>query len=221
MWLEKPMQKPLLDSSVLEADSIYRVLREQKVKQTPTNEAIEALKAENKRLFQKLDFDIKALTSFMSVKHLEALDLDTKDLTASALRDNKDLASSAVSFDISSYSETSVLVRKSFFDLKTQEPLEKSNSKQLLADANASAIEKRSFSDVLSNAYNRPDSSLKRNVALSGDKGNNVSIENPLMSSTKTSEIFLKNQKDTFLLLDMLEKITECVKDLRAQPPHV
>ncbi|BCD69887.1 MULTISPECIES: hypothetical protein [Helicobacter] len=109
------MQKPLLDSSVLEADSIYRVLREQKVKQTPTNEAIEALKAENKRLFQKLDFDIKALTSFMSVKHLEALDLDTKDLTASALRDNKDLASSAVSFDISSYSETSVLVRKSFF----------------------------------------------------------------------------------------------------------
>ncbi|CRF49935.1 hypothetical protein [Helicobacter suis] len=41
------------------------------------------------------------------------------------------------------------------------------------------------------------------------------------MSSTKTSEIFLKNQKDTFLLLDMLEKITECVKDLRAQPPHV
>ncbi|BCD45907.1 hypothetical protein NHP194003_13710 [Helicobacter suis] len=74
---------------------------------------------------------------------------------------------------------------------------------------------------MLSNAYNRPDSSLKRNVALSGDKGNNVSIENPLMSSTKTSEIFLKNQKDTFLLLDMLEKITECVKDLRAQPPHV
>ncbi|WP_163532965.1 hypothetical protein [Helicobacter suis] len=116
----------------------------------------------------------------MRYKVLDAFILDTKDLTSSALRDIKDLTLSTLSLSTCSYSVTSVLVKKSSLVNLTQEPLEKSNSKQFLAFANASAIEKRSFSDVQSNAYKRPESSLKRNVALSGDRGNGVSIENPL-----------------------------------------
>ncbi len=108
------------------------MLREQKVKQTLPDEEMLRLKVKCKRLFQDSDLDIKALSSFAvkeqnvdldikdsssfalkdlsssTVKHREALTLDTKNLTSSTLRDTKNSTLSTESLDIYSYSETSV-----------------------------------------------------------------------------------------------------------------
>uniref|UniRef100_UPI0031F775DD PBECR2 nuclease fold domain-containing protein n=1 Tax=Helicobacter suis TaxID=104628 RepID=UPI0031F775DD len=136
-------------------DPLYHKSRELKIKNTLTPEELENILEKSRRIAQDSDLDIKDLTSF------------------------------EVSLDKYSYSEKSVLVRKSATDLNlTQEPLEKSNS-------NVAPVVDL---DVRSNAYNRPELPLKQNESLSGGKGNKSVIEKPLSSSTEATKPPLKSQ---------------------------